>query len=85
MQTSQLKTAEIYSFTTEATWIRCESGLLWVSHDGEDIVLERGDKCFVSGTDRTVLEALQDSRFSTFKEPSTQTAARRFEQVAAAH
>ena len=88
MQTTTLKTAEVYSFSTEATWVRCESGQLWLSHDGEDIVLERGDKCFLNGADRIVLEALQDSRFSVFKEAAIAPArkeARQFEQIVAAH
>jgi len=65
MQTTQLTTAAIHSFTSEAAWIRCESGQLWISHDGEDIVLARGEKCFISGNDLVVIEALQDSQFST--------------------
>ncbi len=89
MQTSQLKTAEVYSFVSEPIWIRCESGQLWISHDGEDIVLERGEKCFVSGCDRIVLEALQDSRYSMLKTPSAKPLpvqeSQRFSQIASAH
>lgn len=87
MQTSSLKIAEVYSLPKAATWIRCESGQLWVSHDGEDIVLERGEKCFLNGTDRIVLEALQASRFCVFLESvaSAPQETQQFKQLAAAH
>ena len=88
MQTKTLKTAEVYSLSSEATWIRCESGQLWLSHDGVDIVLERGDNCFLSGADRIVLEALQESRFCVFKNMTTSPAhqeVRQFEPMLAAH
>lgn len=88
MQTSQLKTAELLSFTSEAAWIRCESGQLWISHDGKDIVLARGEKCFVNGEDLIVIEALQDSHFSILNQqtaqPLTEKSSHRSSELAAA-
>ena len=89
MQTSQLKTAEVYSFVPEQVWIRCESGQLWISHDGEDIVLARGEKFFAHSNDRVVVEALQDSHFTTFKSAIAQSLPAKesnsFSQLATAH
>ena len=89
MQTSQLKAAEVYSFVSAPVWIRCESGQLWISHDGEDVVLARGEKYLASGNDRIVIEALQDSHFNTLKASNTETTpvknTARLSQLAAAH
>ncbi|MBM5570786.1 MULTISPECIES: DUF2917 domain-containing protein [Deefgea] len=87
MQTTQLKTAAIHSFISEPAWIRCESGQLWISHDGEDIILARGEKCLISGNDLVVIEALQDSQFSTTASTtnSANKQSLRLDQLATAH
>ncbi|QZA79864.1 DUF2917 domain-containing protein [Deefgea piscis] len=63
MQTTQLNYAQVNSFQAKHCWIHCEAGQLWLSHDGEDIVLERGQKYFVHQGDLVVIEALQNSRY----------------------
>ncbi|WP_027467468.1 DUF2917 domain-containing protein [Deefgea rivuli] len=74
MQTYQLNTAEVHSLAAKQSWIRCDSGQVWLSHDGEDIVLECGQKCFISGRDKVVVEALQNSRYSLAKDFMAATA-----------
>lgn len=74
MQTQQLNTAEVHSFTAKFTWIRCEAGQVWLSHDGQDIVLDRGQKWFIYGEDRVVIEALQNSRVSLYKDTAKSVA-----------
>ncbi|MBM5575577.1 DUF2917 domain-containing protein [Deefgea sp. CFH1-16] len=63
MQTTQLNHAQVNSLQAKHCWIHCEAGQLWLSHDGEDIVLERGQKYFVHQGDLVVIEALQNSRY----------------------
>ncbi len=63
MQTTQLNHAQVRALQAKHCWIHCEAGQLWLSHDGEDIVLERGQKYFVHQEDLVVIEALQNSRY----------------------
>ncbi|WP_297574712.1 DUF2917 domain-containing protein [uncultured Deefgea sp.] len=63
MQTMQLSRTQVSAFQAQHCWIHCEAGQLWLSHDGEDIVLERGQKYFVHSGDLIVIEALQDGRY----------------------
>ena len=63
MQTTQLYRAQVSAIQAKHSWIHCEAGQLWLSHDGQDIVLERGQKYFAQSDDLIVIEALQDCRY----------------------
>lgn len=70
-QSKKLNAAEVCSLTAQKTWIRCESGQVWLSHDGQDVILECGQKWFIHSKEKVVLEALQNSRFNLSKEMNT--------------
>ncbi|MEJ2792949.1 DUF2917 domain-containing protein [Iodobacter sp. LRB] len=62
MQITHLKTAEVFSIRAKS-WIHCAAGQLWLSHDGHDVILERGQKWQIDDTDLAVIQALQNSHF----------------------
>ncbi len=63
MQITQLKTAEVFSIRAAKSWIHCAAGQLWLSHDGHDVILERGQKWQIDDIDLAVIQALENSRF----------------------
>ncbi|WP_288842502.1 DUF2917 domain-containing protein [uncultured Deefgea sp.] len=63
MPTMPLSRTQVSAFQAKHSWIHCEAGQLWLSHDGQDVVLERGQKYFVHSGDLIVIEALQDCRY----------------------
>jgi hypothetical protein len=62
MQSTQLKAAEVFSIRAGNYWIRCTAGQVWLSHDGHDVILERGQQWQIDNTDLTVIQALQNSQ-----------------------
>lgn len=44
-------------------WIACENGMIWLSDDGHDVILERGQQWQVRSDLPVVIEALSNSRF----------------------
>jgi hypothetical protein len=45
-------------------WISCENGMIWLSDDGHDVILERGQKWQVHSDQPVVIEALANSSFA---------------------
>lgn len=86
MQTTQLNTSDVYSLTSKATWLRCDMGQIWISHDGKDIVLAKGERYFIESDDLVVIEALIESQFSTQTQSvNTYKKAHEYAELAAAH
>ncbi|WP_158380838.1 DUF2917 domain-containing protein [Chitinilyticum litopenaei] len=44
--------------------IECNEGRLWLTADGEDIVLEQGESWLVASDQRVVIESLTDSHYT---------------------
>ncbi|MGZ3451761.1 MAG: drug/metabolite exporter YedA [Polyangiales bacterium] len=42
--------------------LACTSGSIWLTRDGEDVIMSAGDRIVATGTDRVVLEALEPSQ-----------------------
>ncbi len=62
MQSTQLKAAEVFSIPAGNCWVHCTAGQVWLSHDGHDVILERGQQWQIDNTDLTVIQALQNSQ-----------------------
>lgn len=63
MQTIQLPKASLSTLVGhQAQWIECEHGMVWLSDDGHDVVLERGQSWQVRSDHTVVVEALAQSR-----------------------
>ena len=62
MQSTQLKAAEVFSIRAGSYWVSCAAGQVWLSHDGHDVILERGQQWQLDHTDLTVIQALQNSQ-----------------------
>ncbi|WP_410498331.1 DUF2917 domain-containing protein [Chitinibacter sp. S2-10] len=43
-------------------WIECESGMVWLSDDGVDVILKRGEQWQIRSNEPVVIEALTESR-----------------------
>ncbi|KAF0813287.1 hypothetical protein IGB42_02216 [Andreprevotia sp. IGB-42] len=57
-------------------WIHCERGLLWLTVDGNDIILKSGMSCRVNTQQRVVIQALSIARFAILENPVQQPGAR---------
>ncbi|QLI82971.1 DUF2917 domain-containing protein [Chitinibacter fontanus] len=65
MQTIQLPKASLSTLVGhQAQWIECEHGMIWLSDDGHDVVLERGQSWQVLSDHTVVIEALTQSRLA---------------------
>ncbi|WP_035058694.1 DUF2917 domain-containing protein [Andreprevotia chitinilytica] len=48
-------------------WICCERGLLWLTDDGDDVILRGGERYRLVSTGRVVLEAVTIAQFTVSK------------------
>jgi hypothetical protein len=78
MQTLKLPKASLAT-VTGAVEIVCEQGMIWLTDDGRDIVLQRGETWRVCGPAPVVIEALSISKI---RFESASSLARDLQQVA---
>ena len=64
MSSTLLKSKQLFSFKAAATWIHCEMGQIWLTDDGQDVILACGEKWLTRGKAPIVIEALQDSKIA---------------------
>ena len=63
MQSHYLSSSSLSTFTDmESQWLECEQGTIWLTDDGHDVVLRRGEKWQIVGEEPVVIEAFGDSR-----------------------
>ncbi|QLG87697.1 DUF2917 domain-containing protein [Chitinibacter bivalviorum] len=73
MQTIFLPQQSLASVSGNAQqWIACEQGTVWISDDGHDVVLQRGEKWQICSDRLVVIESLQESRLA-IRSPQTIT------------
>lgn len=65
MHSLQLIVNQLVSLPAQAGMeLVCHSGSAWLSHDGEDVVMQAGSRFQPRGDDLIVIEAIGSSRFS---------------------
>jgi hypothetical protein len=63
MQTLFLSPSKLSTLNGHAQlWIECESGMVWLSDDGVDVILKRGEQWQIRSNEAVVIEALTESR-----------------------
>ncbi|WP_348945049.1 DUF2917 domain-containing protein [Chitinibacter sp. FCG-7] len=69
MHAFQLPQASLSTLNGHAQqWIECEQGMIWLSDDGHDVVLERGQRWQIRSDNTVVIEAFAHSRIKLEQE-----------------